>query len=70
MNFEDLNIDNLGLNFSEFKEGDNQAFGFGPSKKNLKSMNGWEGFDGKLFKPYRINEKVNHVSDFVQVAIQ
>ena len=33
-------------------------------------MAGWEGCDGKIFKPYKISEKVNTLSDFVGAAMQ
>jgi hypothetical protein len=66
-----LNVDDLGLSFIDLSQGLEQDnnFGFGPTKHQLNTYNGWEGFDGKLFKPYSIKEKVNKFSDFVSAAI-
>jgi hypothetical protein len=67
----ELNIEDLGLNFTDFSQGLEQDtnFQFGPTKNQLKSFKGWEGFEGKLFKPYNIKEKVSKISDFVGAAI-
>lgn len=45
-----LSIEDLNLNFVDISNPENDAnFGFGPSKKQLRSLDGWEGFDGKVF---------------------
>jgi len=67
-----LKLEDLSLNFTDLSQGLDQDanFSFGPSKNQLKTYAGWEGFDGKLFKPYNIKDKVCKVSDFVHAAIQ
>jgi hypothetical protein len=69
---ENLQLEDLGLNFADLSQivDADAPLGFGPSKQQLRSMNGWEGYDGKLFKPYSINERVSKMSDFISAAIQ
>ena len=42
---------------------------FGPSKKQMKSYDGWDGCDGKLYKPFNVREKVGKISDFVTASL-
>lgn len=75
---ESLKLDDLGLKFidfdtvkdnaQEFTENEEQAMLFGPSKKQLKSYESWDGCDGSFFFPYGRKDKIGKISDFVTAA--
>jgi hypothetical protein len=41
---------------------------FGPSKKQIKTYDNWEGCDGTFFFPYSKKDKLGKISDFVTAA--
>jgi len=42
---------------------------FGPSKKQLKTYDNWNGCDGSFFFPYNKKDKIGKISDFVTAAV-
>jgi len=49
---------------------DNDNLMFGPNEEQLKSYASWEGCDGKFFHPYRKDEKIGKISDYITAAAQ